>query len=117
MDEPEVDLNSLSNSLGESLSLKGGTEHRWTFSVCGGLKRGRGKGVTKGGEAEGQMILKAALKSADPLAHVHIYGWMTDDNGHTRKNKGRLPYISITPYKNVRQVLNTLIVHTTPGHF
>ena len=90
----------------QSLWMKGGTEHRWTFSVCGGLKR-RGRGVTKRGEAEGQMILKAVLKSADPLAHVHIYGWMTDDNGHTRKNKGRLPNISITSDKNVCQVLNT----------
>ena len=23
--------------------MKGGTEHRWTFSVCGGLKRRRGE--------------------------------------------------------------------------
>ena len=63
--------------------------------------------MTKRVEAEGQMILKAALKSADPLAHVHIYGWMTDDNGHTKKNKRRLPYISITSDKNVCLVLIT----------
>ena len=45
-------------------------------------------------------MLKAALKSADPLAHGPIYGWVADDNGHTRKNKGRPTYITISD--NVR---------------
>ena len=40
------------------------------LSLCVGVLRGGGRGVTKRGEAEGQMILKAALKSADPRLHM-----------------------------------------------
>ena len=38
-------------------------------------------------EPEGEMVLKAALNSADPLAHGRVYGWVADGNGHTRKTK------------------------------
>ena len=44
----------------------------------------------------GEMVLKAALKSGDPLAHGRVYGWVTDDHGQTRKNKGRPTYITIS---------------------
>ena len=74
--EPKVHLHSLSMCLGED-----GYRTRWTFSVCEGSRR---RGVTKRSrQKDKKMIFKAALKSADPHAHVHTYGWVTDDNGHT----------------------------------
>ena len=46
----------------QSLWMKGGTEHRWTFSVCGGLKRRKGERGDKKGRGRRTDDLEAGAK-------------------------------------------------------